>query len=105
MNMKLVYTNENKIIVENIRNLLAMEGIESVLRNEYAGGGMGELPPVETWPEIWVEPEDYSRAEVLVDNLMNAAPKEGWLCRGCGEENAAAFEICWNCQSQKPTDA
>lgn len=100
-NMKLVYTNENRLIVANAQNLLSIDGIESELKNEYSSGGMGGLPPMETWAEIWVEIEDYSRAKAIVDKFMNAAPKETWICRGCSEENDGNFEICWNCQNQK----
>ncbi|WP_414654290.1 putative signal transducing protein, partial [Idiomarina abyssalis] len=36
--MKLIYTRENKLLVENARNLLQMEGIETVMKNEFSSG-------------------------------------------------------------------
>lgn len=41
--MTLVFTRENKLIVENARNLLALEGIETVMKNEFSSGAAGDL--------------------------------------------------------------
>lgn len=100
--MKLLYTHENNIIVENARNILCENGIESELRNEFAAGGIGELSPMQTWPELWVEEAQYLRAKDVIQQLNNSEPSNHWVCAKCGEENAGTFEICWHCQSDKP---
>ena len=99
--MQLVYTHENNILVGNARNLLARNGIDSVLKNEFAGGGMGELAVFETWQEIWVEDEDYDRAIEVLDVLSHPTEGERWRCEFCGEINEPAFQSCWNCQQAK----
>lgn len=100
--MKLLYTHENKIIVENARNCVREEGIELILRNEFSSGGMGELSPMETWPELWVNDSDFDRAKEIVDRLLSTQLGEHWTCLTCREKNESTFEMCWNCQSESP---
>lgn len=99
--MKLVYTNEMSLIVGNARNLLENAGIEVVLRNEYAGGVVGEVSAFDAWPELWVvHDRDYDRACTLLDKALSNPNASDWLCQRCHEHNDAAFEICWNCNSE-----
>ena len=99
--MKLVYTHENKIIVENARNFLDNHGIYTELKNDILCGAAGELAPSETWPELWVEDVVYNRANTLVQQLTQEPTGAPWLCSQCHEENEPTFEICWNCQSER----
>jgi hypothetical protein len=96
--MHIVYTHENLTIVENARNFLLEHGIESELRNRFASGGMGELSPLQTWPEVWVQIPDYERARELITQLLASGEKPPWFCSHCGEQNDGSFEICWHCQ-------
>lgn len=99
--MKLIYTHENRVLVSNARNLVENAGIDVMLKNEYAGGGMGELSPWDTWVELWVvDDADYDRARALLERAEGAAEGAQWRCRHCGELNDAGFEICWNCQRE-----
>ena len=98
--MLLVYTHENKIIVENVRSLLEQNGIDTSLRNEYASGGMGELAPTETWPELWVNDWHFDKAKAILKNFARKELRPGWVCHNCGEENASTFDHCWNCQTE-----
>ena len=96
--MKKVFTHENRMILFNVKNLLESEGIEIRVVNEFAGGGAGDLPTFDTWPELWVEDDNlYERARAIVDTVLDENHGSDWFCRGCGEKNAAAFAICWNC--------
>jgi hypothetical protein len=101
--VKLVYRNENRLLVGNARNIVQRAGIEVVLKNEYAGGGVGELAPLDTWPELWVvEDSNYDRAQRLLAEAL-ASPQAGpWRCRVCNELNDAAFELCWKCETERP---
>lgn len=99
--MKLLYTHENKIIVENARNCVREAGIESILKNEYSAGGIGELSPLETWPELWVHEENFDKAKEIVEQLTSKVSGENWECSKCNEENESTFEVCWNCQSSR----
>ena len=96
--MKKVFTHENRMILFNLRNLLRAEGIETVVVNEYAAGGIGDLPAFDTWPELWVEDETrFAQAQAIVQDVMHEPARQDWYCRGCREKNAAAFQFCWNC--------
>ncbi|RDH80720.1 MAG: hypothetical protein DIZ80_16975 [endosymbiont of Galathealinum brachiosum] len=100
--MKLIYTNENRFIVNNIKNIIENTGIEITLKNEYIAGAAGDLSPFDTWLEIWVENEDYNKAMQIVDDIDNADNSHDWFCSNCHEKNNASFELCWQCQSERP---
>lgn len=98
--MKVVYSNQNKILVENARNLLAHNGISSILKNEFASGALGELSAIDTWPELWVTDGDYDSASALVSTLAADPEGQPWLCDHCGEQNEASFDMCWHCNAE-----
>lgn len=99
--MKLIYTHENRVLVSNTRNLVENAGIETVLRNEYAAGGMGELSPWDSWVELWVVNDaDYQPALALIEQAHGPVPAAEWRCPQCRELNDGAFEVCWNCQRE-----
>ena len=52
--MKLIYTNENRIMVLNVKNVLMSHGIDVRLNNEFASSASGGLAPFDTWPEVWL---------------------------------------------------
>ena len=96
--MKLVFTHENSLIVGNARGVLETAGIEVVVRNEFAQGGLGELSAFDTWPELWVvHDRDYQRAVAVLESSLIDSDERGWRCDSCGETNGAAFELCWHC--------
>ena len=101
--MKLVYTNENRLLVGNAKNLLEAESIDVFLKNEFAQSGIGETSPIDTWPELWVLNDgDYDRAVTILENSLSAESAPEWVCEKCGETNDASFEVCWNCQAERP---
>ncbi len=96
--MEKVYTHENKILVENAKNILELEGLHCELRNVYAAGGIGDLAPIEAWPELWVTREHKARALSLLSELKDET-QANWTCAQCGEENEGSFAHCWQCQT------
>lgn len=103
--MRLIYTNENRLLVANVRNLLEASGIGVSMKNEFAAGGAGELSPFEVWPEVWVtEDSDYEQAVRLLDSSLSASDAPSWLCANCGEHNDASFELCWQCGRDRPAN-
>ena len=103
--MKLVYTHENKVLVENQKNLLELKGIDTLLKNEFASGAAGDLVPAETWPELWVLDEaHYQEAMSALQVLNEKISGPDWICSACNEPNGAAFESCWNCQTERATE-
>jgi len=95
--MKLLYTNENRLLVNNVLNLVEGAGIAINLKNEFAGGGAGDLVPHETWLEVWVEDEDFKKASLLLESSFSKPDNQGWICSKCNEHNDASFEFCWSC--------
>lgn len=93
-----MYTHENIAMVGSARNVLESAGIDCRLQNQYAGGGSGELPYVQAWPELWViEDADYQRACQLLEKVFDAPAGADWQCEHCAENNASSFEVCWHC--------
>ncbi|MDH3388846.1 MAG: DUF2007 domain-containing protein [Gammaproteobacteria bacterium] len=96
--MKKVFTHENRMIVFNMKNVLQEQGIDTVVVNEFAAGGAGDLPAFDTWPEIWVKDDSkLQRAQAILQAILNSNADRAWVCRQCHERNHAAFELCWNC--------
>ncbi len=103
--MKRVFSSENAIDVWQIKNLLEVAGIKAVVKNADMSSAYGEVPFVESWPEVWVERTvDYDAALDIVDEFLDGEEEEGpdWRCPGCREQNGAAFAVCWNCQRPAP---
>lgn len=100
--MKLVYTNPNRMMVENAKNLVEATGISTRIKNEYLSAGMGELSGIDTWPELWVlNDDDCDKAKLHIKPLMTVDPGQEWFCSECEESNAATFDSCWSCQTNK----
>jgi hypothetical protein len=82
-----------------LRDLLAQAGIEAMVFNENAQGGLGELPFTHAWPEIWIaSPSDSERARGIVaaqERPVPAGPDRP--CLACGEANPFHFQLCWQC--------
>ncbi len=99
--MKLIYTNENRFLVNNAKNIVENSGVAVTLKNEYAAGGIGELSPFDTWLELWViEDSDYEKAVQAIESSSGPDNSSKWQCNNCHENNDASFEFCWNCQSE-----
>ena len=97
--MKLVYTHEHLTLVATVANHLGQNDIEVITKNQYASGGVGQLAPIETWPEVWVvNDKDCLHAIKLVEDLNKDLDKPQWQCQNCNEMNDTTFDFCWNCQ-------
>jgi hypothetical protein len=102
--MKKVFTHENRMIVYNMKNLLQREGIDTLVKNEFSGGGVGDLPAFDTWPELWVDDARLAHAQSVLRDVAESIPDEARSCSGCGETNDAGFAICWNCGQNIDTE-
>jgi len=99
--MKLLYTHPNSMIVENIKNIVEHAGFKVTLQNQYAGGGIGELAPIDAWPELWLDNERHFDRATLVVEQATKINNSDWTCGKCGEGNAGSFEICWACNAPR----
>ena len=99
----MVYTNENRFLVSNAKNILELQGIDVTLKNEFASSVIGEVSAFDAWVEIWVlKDTDYEEACRIIENSLSKEDDKEWVCTSCNEKNDASFETCWNCQSESP---
>lgn len=97
--MKKVYSAEFILEVVHVQNLLEQAGIPCSLRNERLAGAIGDIPFLETWPQLWVEEDDEARALGFIAELRKAVAQAApaWHCTGCGERIEGQFSECWQC--------
>jgi hypothetical protein len=95
--VKRVFRAASLLQVAHARNVLLSAGIDSELRNQYLAGALGELPMLETWPQLFVDDADEFRALRALKEA--AAPPRGspWVCEACGEQLEPQFTSCWRC--------
>jgi Putative prokaryotic signal transducing protein len=98
--MKRLYTAAHLPEAHLVRGLLAVRGIPVRIFNEYAQGGLGDLPAASVLPELWLEDE---RDEGIAREIVNTYERQATLtgvqaCPNCGEENPRDFAVCWQCQ-------
>lgn len=76
-------------------------GIEASVQRQFLCGAVGELPPDQCLPEIWVAHEEqFGSAGALLAQLRNL-PQRRWHC-ACGELVEGGFESCWQCGLPMP---
>ncbi len=95
--MKRIYSAPVLAMVENVKNVLELNGVKSTITNQYLSAGVGELPPIESWPQLWVEEEDVERASEVIQATGKNEPEKVWVCPNCNEEVEEQFTECWNC--------
>ncbi len=102
--MKRVYAAESVVQVAHVKNMLAAEGIRAELRNDRLVGVTGDIPFLETWPELWVAELDFDRAQELIEQELHGPglDEPPWRCPHCGEEVEGQFMECWNCGTVRP---
>ncbi len=100
--MKRAYTAQSLVDGQLVMDLLAEAGIPSLLFNQNAVGGFGDLPV--TYPEVWVKRDrDLERARRAIARFENRPPPApDKTCNTCAERNPATFEICWQCNTPLP---
>lgn len=102
--MKKLYSTSDTVTAGYLQSVLESEGIDCWVKNLNLSGGIGELPPNECWPEIWLRhDQDYNRALAIVTSILKpaASSQSDWRC-SCGEHLEGQFEICWNCGKSRP---
>ena len=100
--MRMVYTNENRLIVANAKNILEARGFEIFVKNEHASSIVGDISAFDSWVELWVvDDADYAAACSVLANALSKDGDAAWICRDCGEENDASFEWCWQCGTER----
>ena len=102
--MKKVYSTDDGILAGHIHSILEENGISCWIKNLNLSGAMGELPPIECWPEIWlIDEDDYGKALDIVHTYLapTADDARDWKCE-CGEILEAQYRSCWKCGRNGP---
>ena len=95
--MKLLYTNENRIMVMNVKNVLINNGYEVILNNEFASSASGGLAPFDTWPEVWLlKDNDLEEAKKVIALINTELSPVTWKCNDCYEDNGSAVRKIFN---------
>ena len=91
------------VLVVQAQSLIEFAGIECVVRNEYASGAIGELAPIDAWPELWViNDRDFGRASTLIEESHAETQEADWECVQCANHSPATFDSCWHCGGERP---
>ena len=99
--MKLIYTNENRIMVLNVKNVLMRHDLEVTLNNEFASSASGVLAPFDTWPEVWLlNDNDFEKAKKIIDSISLESNLDSWEFQNCKELNDQSFDFCWSCYAE-----
>lgn len=96
-----IFSSSDSLLVHHYQNLLEIAGISCFIKQSYLSGGVGELPPVECWPELWIE-EDclQEKASRLIRSADSGTQKTVWCCE-CGESHEHQFNVCWKCGRER----
>jgi hypothetical protein len=95
--MKRVFRAASLIQVAHAKNVLLSAGIDSELRHQYLVGALGDLPIMETWPQLFVADEDETAAVRALSRASQAPSGSNWVCERCGENLEPQFTACWRC--------
>jgi hypothetical protein len=99
--MKQVYTSQDRLYIYHLKNLLEIQGIKCLVKNDGLSSIVGEIPVLTAWPELWVTDPDLENwaKEIIRRSKKDAVQGKTWVCEQCGEEHSAQFTDCWQCQS------
>jgi len=100
--MKTVYSASNISFVSIFRNILEGHGIRCWIKNEFRVAGMGDIPPIECWPQLCVDDADFSEAKRIVEEALSEKVSPPWNCVSCHEEIEGQFTECWRCGQGRP---
>ncbi|MBL8363446.1 MAG: DUF2007 domain-containing protein [Rubrivivax sp.] len=81
---------------------LSHAGIDACVQRAHTCAIVGELPPDQCLPEVWVLDDARADEARAVLHAWQHLPERRWACRGCGEIVEGPFEQCWNCGAAMP---
>jgi hypothetical protein len=100
--MKRLITAPNLALATLWADWLNQAGVATTVQRQYASSSAGEVPPDQTFPELWVSDEvSLEHARRVLHELRNPRHHH-WACPGCGELIGGPFEQCWNCGTAMP---
>ncbi len=103
--MKQIYTSESIVLLHSVKNFLALNEIESFIKNEHNIPNSARHGIENVFLELWLlNDQDFDKAQAILERQVNKlAPKPEWTCTRCDEPNDGSFDFCWNCQGATDT--
>ncbi len=99
--MKRLLQAPNLVLATLWADQLSAAGIGASVQRAYASGIVGQIPPDQALPEVWVDDDTrHAEARALLE-AWQRLPEQRWACRGCGEIVEGPFEQCWNCGAMR----
>jgi hypothetical protein len=105
--MKEIFTHPSIAQVGLCKSLLEEAGIACFIRNE-AAGMITAVPIPVFYPVLCVVNDaDSDRAKAMVDSIRSPSTPTGsaWVCPHCQSAVPAGFDVCWNCERERPAAA
>ena len=106
--MTRVFSHPDPAVTHLVRNRLEQAGVAAVIQGTALGRGMGEVPPIAAWSEVWVsDGSSLADAEAVVAEVTTepAEAPEPWACPTCDEVVDGTFSVCWSCGTFAPDAA
>jgi len=96
-----LFSTDDPFLFQRVKSELDAHSIPYMVKNEFAGGALGEVPWQEAQPELWLVDDDWAARAMQIVNALEAtdtqAQNRDWYCTSCNEENGSAFDSCWHC--------
>jgi hypothetical protein len=109
--MRIFFRHHDRFQVYQVKSILDDEGIPCFIKNELLQGTIGEIPPMDAEPEIWLHDDKWQpKAQKILEHFYqeqaNVSPDNtnDWVCAACGQMNEFQFAICWQCQEPRMND-
>jgi hypothetical protein len=106
--MQRIYSARHPADAQMLKDLLAAEGIDTLIRGGDLFGARGGAPLTpDTLPSVWVvKDEDFERAMTFVGRYARREPLHDWpagkwRCWRCGEILEGQFTDCWKCGASR----
>lgn len=97
-----LFTSLNLHEVYHLKNLLAAEGIATVIKNELLSRLAGEIPFTECAPQLCLlrETDRLPAEEILAALRRGLLQGPAWTCAHCAETSEGQFSNCWKCGTE-----
>lgn len=94
-----VFEDFDYMKVGQMQSVLESHDIRTFLKNQFGFGGTGELPFVETVPQLYIlnEPDLPKARQLISEAGATATSGDPWVCPECGTEIEGNFSECWKC--------
>ena len=98
-----IATFQNSLDAHFAKGLLEAEGLQSYLEGEHGNLALSYVGSAIGGVRLMVdEAEREAATDILNREEPAAARGEDWLCQKCFETVDAGFDVCWNCEADRP---